>query len=150
MHSPISHHSRFPETLRVLALAGAVGLMPAAAMAGSTGMNQASGSSPAANQSASQAQGMDQPGDQITLSQDEAAEWQLRPVVNQDGEQVGRVSAITLNQQGNIEELEVDMAQTMGLGGETVTVGSDQFSANKERIRLDMPNADIKDLPRVQ
>lgn len=108
-----------------LAVAAALVLMPAPAMA----------------------QGTDQPGDQITLTEQEAENWKLLPVHNAEGEQIGELAAVSLAEDGKISEIRVETGQELGLGGKTVTVQPDQFTSNGARVKLTMSNEQIEDLP---
>lgn len=154
MHNPRLHDPKLRRILRPFMLAAALGLTPAVAAqaneasqsSSQSGMNQSGGQSQTMNQAGETGQ----PGDEIALTQQEASEWRMRPVVDESGEKVGQVSAITLDDQGNISQLEVEMEQTLGLGGKTVTLEPGQFLANKEQVILDMSTEEIRDLPKAQ
>lgn len=96
------------------------------------------------------AQGTEQRGDQITLTQQEAQDWELFPVVNQDGDQIGEVASLSLGEDGKVEELRVETGQALGIGPKTIKVQPDQFTTNGARIKLDMSNSEIQDLPTVE
>ena len=99
----------FTRALLTSAAAAALALTPAAAIAG--GKNQQT------QNMEQQTQGMDQSGDQITLTKQEAEGWKLLPVQNANGEQVGQVAAVTLAGDGSIEELRVDTGSSSGSAG---------------------------------
>lgn len=96
------------------------------------------------------AQGTEQRGDQITLTQQEAQNWEQFSVVNEDGDQIGEVASVSLAEDGTVEELRVETGQALGIGPKTIKVQPDQFTTDGARVKLDMSNSEIQDLPTVE
>lgn len=89
-------------------------------------------------------------GDTITLTQQEAESWNLRPVYSKDSKEIGQLTALTLNSRGRITELEVAISEELGLGEKTVTLQPDQFSTDMNRIVLHLNRDQVKDLSAKQ
>lgn len=125
--------------LRPVLVASALVLVPLAAM----GQEQKTEQQEAA-------QGTEQRGDQITLTQQEAQNWEQFSVVNEDGDQIGEVASVSLAEDGKVEELRVETGQALGIGPKTIKVQPDQFTTDGARVKLDMSNSEIQDLPTVE
>lgn len=91
--------------------------------------------------------GMDKHGNQITVTQEEAQYWTLFPVANKNDELIGQAAGVTLDTNGKIKLLRINISQHLGIGQKTVVVKPHQFTFNGARIMLDIPDEKIQDLP---
>lgn len=115
--------------MRPLALPALFALFSVAAMAQPAIAGEAAKS--AENKAQQQSQ-MSARGDTLKLTRQEADAWKLRPVYSANGENVGKLSAVTLTKEGKIESIKVST------GGSTdVTIPADEFAVEGQRISLD-------------
>lgn len=91
-----------------------------------------------------------QSGSEFVLTEEQVAEWEGRPVVNAEGDEIGQVTQVVLNDQGNISELHFETGQALGIGTKSVKVDASEFSADDQQVKLDMSNEEIQDLPEAQ
>jgi hypothetical protein len=68
-------------------------------------------------------------------------------VFSVEGTEVGEVSAVTVGQDGQIDEIHVTTAVPLGLGQRTVAIGRGHFMALRGAIVLDLSAAEVDALP---
>lgn len=70
-------------------------------------------------------------------------------VWSSDGEELGKVTAITQDANGNLESIHFVVGSTLGIGGKTVMTEVADFSQNKDRIDLKIDAKAANALPEV-
>ena len=75
-----------------------------------------------------------------------------KQVENAAGEEIGEVSAVIIDQQGEALGIVLDVGGFLGMGERDVAIGWDrlQFAENGERIRVNATQAELESMPEYQ
>lgn len=85
-----------------------------------------------------------------TLSDDEAKAWINKVVYSSDDKNVGEISAIERDSNGQVKEIHADIGGFLGLGETRVRVMPSQFKFVGDRVVLNVTSEDAKALPKVE
>lgn len=85
-----------------------------------------------------------------TLSEDEAKEWLNKVVYSSDEKNVGEISAIERDPQGQVKEIHADIGGFLGLGETRVRLMPSQFKFVGDRVVLNMTSDEAGKLPKVE
>lgn len=84
------------------------------------------------------------------MTDDEAKNWVNKTVYSSDGKNLGEVAAILRDSSGKVTELHADIGGFLGLGETRVKVLPDQFKVSSDRVILNVPGDQAKNLPHLE
>lgn len=68
-------------------------------------------------------------------------------VYGETGEQVGEISDVLMNQQGQAERVVIDRGGFLGIGEKTIAVDMDDLTVAQDRVQVNMTDQQISELP---
>lgn len=68
-------------------------------------------------------------------------------VYGQNGEQVGEISDVLMNQQGKAERVVIDRGGFLGIGEKTIAVDMQDLTVAQDRVQVNMTDQQISELP---
>jgi hypothetical protein len=83
------------------------------------------------------------------LGETDAAELIGGAVQSAEGIEVGEVSAVTMNKDGEVTEIRMTMEQALGMGERTVILPQDRYLVLRGTVVLQLPVEDIRRLPAI-
>jgi hypothetical protein len=88
-------------------------------------------------------------GTNLALSDTEAKAWIGKPVYSSDDKKIGEVEAFMRGPDNKVSELHAGIGGFLGIGETHVVVKSSQVKFLTDRVVIDVPSAQAKDLPKV-
>jgi PRC-barrel domain len=88
-------------------------------------------------------------GDSFYLSEDEGKSWISKPVYSSDGKQIGSVAGFQRGNDTKVIGMQADVGGMFGFWRTRVNVTTAQFDLKQDRVVLSLPEAQVKDLPKV-
>ncbi|MGD9802946.1 MAG: PRC-barrel domain-containing protein [Hyphomicrobiaceae bacterium] len=85
-----------------------------------------------------------------TMTDAEAKTWVDKAVYSSDDKHVGDVAAIQRDATGKVTSIQADIGGFLGLGSTRVEIMPSQFKLSGDRVVLDMPADQAKQLPTVE
>ncbi|SOD93795.1 DUF4142 domain-containing protein [Caenispirillum bisanense] len=68
-------------------------------------------------------------------------------VYGETGEQVGEISDVLMNQQGEAERVVIDRGGFLGIGEKTIAIDMDDLTVAQDRVQVNMTDQQISELP---
>lgn len=68
-------------------------------------------------------------------------------VYGENGEQVGEISDVLMNQQGQAERVVIDRGGFLGIGEKTIAVDMDDLTVAQDRVQVNMTDQQISEMP---
>lgn len=83
------------------------------------------------------------------MSSADTKAWIGKPVYSSDNKNLGDVTAVTLDKDGKVLDLQADIGGFLGIGSSRVQFKPDQFSFGKDRVDLKMTADQAKAMPKA-
>jgi hypothetical protein len=83
------------------------------------------------------------------LEENDAAELVGASVQSAEGVEVGEVSAVTMNKDGEVTEIRMTMERSLGIGAKTVVLPQNSYLVMRGTVILRLPLGTIRQLPPV-
>ena len=84
------------------------------------------------------------------LEDDDAAELVGGAVQSAEGIEVGEVTAVTLNSNGEVAEIRMTTERSLGMGGKTIILPNGRFLVLRGTVVLQLPLENIRQLPAIE
>ena len=84
------------------------------------------------------------------LEETDAAELIGGTVQSSEGIEVGEVSAVTMNKDGEVTEIRMNMEQSLGIGERTVILPRGRYLVLRGTVVLQLPLENIRQLPAIE
>ena len=84
------------------------------------------------------------------LEETDAAELIGGAVQSAEGIEVGEVSAVTMNKDGEVTEIRMNMEQSLGIGERTVILPRGRYLVLRGTVVLQLPLENIRQLPVIE
>jgi ribosomal 30S subunit maturation factor RimM len=84
------------------------------------------------------------------LEETDAAELIGGAVQSAEGIEVGEVSAVTMNKDGEVTEIRMNMEQSLGIGERTVILPRGRYVVLRGTVVLQLPLENIRQLPATE
>jgi hypothetical protein len=88
-------------------------------------------------------------GGSFYLSEVEGKTWISKPIYSSDGKEIGSVVAFQRGGDTKVTGMHADVGGMFGFWRTRVTLTTAQFDLKKDRVVLSLPEAQVKDLPKV-
>jgi hypothetical protein len=86
----------------------------------------------------------------ITLTEAQAKSWVDKPIYSSDGKEIGEVVVFKRGADNAVVEMHADIGGTLGMGETRVKLMPQQIKLQGDRVVLNMTEAQVKDLPKVE
>jgi len=84
------------------------------------------------------------------LEETDAAELIGGAVQSAEGIEVGEVSAVTMNEDGEVTEIRMNMEQSLGMGERTAILPRGRYLVLRGTVVLQLPFENIRQLPAIE
>ena len=90
-----------------------------------------------------------QPGENLTLTDEQAKNWVSKTIYSSDNKNLGSVAAFARDASGKVSEMHADIGGFLGIGETRVRVMPNQFHLDGDRVVLSVTSEQVKALPKI-